>query len=67
MPKSRAQYLIDQLIKNSLSERELEELLASMGTEEMNAEYSTILEAYFENLLTKDTNKQTDPTTPKKG
>jgi hypothetical protein len=44
MTKSRARFLIDQLISNSLSEGELEEL----------HEYSDVLENYFNSLIQKN-------------
>lgn len=61
MPKSRAHYLIGQLMTNSLSERELEELLTSMGKDEMNPEYSGILEDYFNALMNGAPTKGVDP------
>ncbi|MPR33097.1 hypothetical protein [Salmonirosea aquatica] len=51
MSNSRAHYLIDRLIKNSLSEDELSELLAAIGREQMTEEYSELLENYFSELL----------------
>lgn len=51
MSNSRAHYLLDQLIKNSLSEDELNELLATVGREQMTREYSELLEKYFITLL----------------
>lgn len=43
--------MLDQLIKNSLSEDELNELLATVGNEHMTREYSELLEKYFITLL----------------
>jgi|AntAceMinimDraft_5_1070358.scaffolds.fasta_scaffold518629_1 hypothetical protein len=54
MTKSRARFLIDQLISNSLSEGELEELLTSIGENEMEHEYSDVLENYFNSLIQKN-------------
>ena len=51
MSNSRAHYLLDQLIKNSLSEDELNELLETVGQEKMTKEYSELLENYFHKLL----------------
>jgi hypothetical protein len=51
MSDSRAHYLIDQLINNSLSKDELNELLATLGSEQMTEEYSELLENYFIELL----------------
>ena len=51
MSNSRAHYLLDQLIKNSLAEDELNELLATVGNEHMTREYSELLEKYFITLL----------------
>ena len=51
MSDSRCHYLIDQLINNSLSKDELNELLATMGREQMTKEYSELLENYFIELL----------------
>ena len=53
-PSERAIDLIGKLIKNALSEEELNELLAAIGQQEMTAEYSTILEKYFYELLARD-------------
>ncbi|GHB62710.1 hypothetical protein [Persicitalea jodogahamensis] len=50
----RAIQLIEKLVRNALSEEELNELLANIGQQEMTAEYSVILEKYFYGLLTKD-------------
>ncbi len=53
-PHDRAIHLIEKLVGNALSEEELNELLFGIGQQEMTAEYSTILENYFYELLTKD-------------
>ena len=53
-PSERAIDLIGKLIKNALSEEELNELLAAIGHQEMTAEYATILEKYFYELLARD-------------
>ncbi len=53
-PPERAVDLIGKLVRNALSEEELNELLASIGQQEMTPEYSTALEDYFYELLTKD-------------
>ncbi len=58
MSNSRAHYLLDRLIKNSLSEDELNELLATMGREKMTEEYSELLEHYFITLLQKSNSVQ---------
>lgn len=51
MQRSRAEYLINRLINNQLSREELDELLAEMGNGDALADYSNILERYFENLI----------------
>ena len=51
MSNSRAHYLLDRLIKSSLSEDELNELLETVGQDEMTKEYSELLENYFKTLL----------------
>lgn len=58
MSNSRARYLIDLLIKNSLSEDELNELLATMGREQMTEEYSEQLRNYFIALLQEQDSSQ---------
>lgn len=58
MSNSRAHYLLDQLIKNSLSEDELNELLETVGQEKMNKEYSELLENYFHTLLQNSNSEQ---------
>ncbi|MGA0555225.1 FecR family protein [Larkinella sp. VNQ87] len=51
MQRSRAEYLINRLINNTLSENELDELLAGLGQEEVLNQYSPILEQYFNDLI----------------
>lgn len=51
MSSSRPEYLMDKLIKNTLTKEELEELLAGIGEKEMSSDYSEILERYFKQLL----------------
>lgn len=53
-PHYKAIHLIEKLVRNALSEEELNELLASIGQQEMTTEYSIILENYFYELLTMD-------------
>ncbi|GAB3936610.1 FecR family protein [Larkinella terrae] len=54
MVRSRAEYLINKLISNTLSEKELDELLEGLGKEEMLEQYSPILEKYFNELVEED-------------
>lgn len=58
MSNSRAHYLLDQLINNSLSEDELNELLSNVGQENMTREYSELLEIFFQQLLQKSNSVQ---------
>jgi hypothetical protein len=51
MSLPRAEYLINRLISNSLSEDELSELLAGVGNESEQQGYSDILESYFNRLV----------------
>ncbi|MFD1143293.1 FecR family protein [Larkinella insperata] len=51
MVRSRAEYLINRLISNTLSEKELDELLEGLGKDEVLNEYSPILERYFNELI----------------
>lgn len=53
-PHDRAIQLVEKLVRNALTEKELMELLASIGQQEMTAEYSDILENYFCELLAKN-------------
>ncbi|MFC5408831.1 FecR family protein [Larkinella bovis] len=59
MVRSRAEYLINKLISNTLSETELEELLEGMEKDEMLQQYSSVLEQYFNTLI-----EQHDQDTP---
>ncbi|GAB2778183.1 hypothetical protein GCM10027275_21880 [Rhabdobacter roseus] len=58
MARSRAEYLLNKLIDNRLSRRELDELLDNMGQDEMNEEYSHVLENYFNQLLSEQENEE---------
>ena len=58
MKLSRPAYLMDKLLKNNISKEELEELLANIGVTEMSAEYSIVLEKYFNQLLAKNNAKK---------
>jgi hypothetical protein len=51
MSLPRAEYLINRLISNNLSEDELSELLAGVGHESEQQGYSDILESYFNRLV----------------
>ncbi|MGV3557059.1 FecR family protein [Larkinella arboricola] len=51
MVRSRAEYLINKLISNTLSEKELDELLEGLGKDDVLNEYSPILERYFNELI----------------
>jgi hypothetical protein len=51
MLRSRAEYLINKLIASKLSIQELDELLAGIGNEEDENNYSDVLEKYFDDLL----------------
>lgn len=62
MEGSRPEYLMHRLINNKLSGSELEELLGSIGENEMSPEYSAILEKYFNQLLAET--QQTKNTAP---
>lgn len=54
MVRSRAEYLLKKLISNTLSEKELDELLAGITNDETLKEYSPILEDYFNELIEKN-------------
>ncbi|RRB07592.1 FecR family protein [Larkinella rosea] len=54
MVRSRAEYLINKLISNSLTEKELDELLEGLGKDEMQEQYSSVLEKYFNELVEED-------------
>jgi transmembrane sensor len=56
MVRSRAEYLINKLISNTLSGKELDELLEGLGKDEMLNQYSPILENYFNALVEADSN-----------
>jgi transmembrane sensor len=60
MPQSRARYLMDQLLSNTLSKDEFDELLGSMGQEQMAKDYSDILEEYFHDLLDQQNSELND-------
>jgi transmembrane sensor len=51
MVRSRAEYLINKLISNTLTGKELDELLEGLGKDEILQEYSPILENYFNELV----------------
>lgn len=51
MSGSRAEYLIDRLISNSLSRDELSELLNGVNNDEQQQKISDALEVYFNKLL----------------
>ncbi|GAB3257698.1 hypothetical protein GCM10027347_20390 [Larkinella harenae] len=51
MVRSRAEYLIKKLISNTLSEKELGELLEGLDKDESLQEYSPVLEQYFNDLI----------------
>lgn len=59
MERSRPDYLMDRLINNQLSKEELAELLAGIGESEMSSEYSSILERYFNQLLSETHSNKT--------
>ncbi|GAB3330784.1 FecR domain-containing protein [Larkinella ripae] len=54
MVRSRAEYLINRLISNTLSDKELDELLEGIVNDETLKEYSPILEKYFNELVEQD-------------
>lgn len=51
MSLSRAEYLINKLIGNTLSGEELSELLDGVGNEDNQQHYSEVLEIYFNRLV----------------
>lgn len=51
MLRARAEYLINKLIASKLSMSELEELLAGIGNQDDENNYSDFLEKYFDELL----------------
>lgn len=58
MTSSRPEYLIDKLIKNKLTQEELNELLSEIGENEMSDKYSEILESFFNQLLVENAIKK---------
>lgn len=60
MPQSRARYLMDQLLSNTLSKDEFDELLGSLGQDQMAKDYSDLLEEYFNDLLTRHHHSKKD-------
>lgn len=48
---SRPEILVDKLLSNTLSMEELQELLAGLGKNEMDPEYSALLEKHFNHLM----------------
>ncbi|MCE7041902.1 hypothetical protein [Dyadobacter sp. CY312] len=57
MSVSRAEYLIERLISNSLSGDELAELLSGVNNEEQQQKISDVLETYFNKLLQENEEK----------
>lgn len=57
MSVSRAEYLIDRLISNSLTGDELAELLSGVSNEEQQQKISDVLETYFNKLLQENEQK----------
>lgn len=51
---SRPEILMGKLLSNTLSMEELQELLAGLGQEEMDPEYSSILERHFHRIMNKN-------------
>lgn len=51
MPLSRAEKLIEKLIRNQLNGEELSELLDGITSEKEQQHYSDVLEIYFNRLL----------------
>ncbi|KAA9347955.1 FecR family protein [Larkinella humicola] len=63
MVRSRAEYLINKLISNTLTGKELDELLEGLGKDETLQEYSPILENYFNELVEEERSpSSSDPT-----
>ncbi|SOE21076.1 hypothetical protein SAMN06298216_1548 [Spirosomataceae bacterium TFI 002] len=58
MAPARAKYLMSNLLKNTISEEELNELLSTLGSDEMNEEYELVLQNYFNELLVENTAKK---------
>jgi len=57
MSVSRAEYLIERLISNTLSGDELAELLSGVSNEEQQQKISDVLEIYFNKLLQENEDK----------
>ena len=57
MEISRAKYLMEALINNKLSVRELDDLITGLENDEVKKAYSDVLEAYFEHLLKGDSDQ----------
>lgn len=53
MEGSRSEILMQKLISNTLSPEELDELLAAMKEQEVQAEMSEFLKKYFDNLVSR--------------
>lgn len=53
MQGSRSEILMQKLISNTLSPEELDELLAAMKEQEVQAEMSEFLKKYFDNLVSR--------------
>lgn len=58
MAPARAKYLMSNLLKNTISEEELNELLSTIGSDEMSEEYELVLQNYFNELLVENTAKK---------
>ncbi len=54
METNRPDYLIGRLMRNEISQVELEEFLAGIGEKEMSPAYSEVLERYFMQLLSEN-------------
>ncbi len=52
MDRHRSNYLVDQLIRNKLSEAEFDEFLAGLNNQTDRQTYSDALETYFNQMLT---------------
>ncbi len=53
MQGSRSEILMQKLISNTLSPEELDELLAAMKEQEVQAEMSEFLKKYFDHLVSR--------------
>jgi hypothetical protein len=58
MVPTRAKYLMGGLLKNTISEVELNELLSTIGKDEMNEEFGIVLENYFKELMVENNTKK---------